>query len=352
LVCLSDTIRPEAPETLRFFREQGVEVKVISGDDPLTVSQVARRAGLENWDQAVDATALDTSEKLFEAAASATVFGRVTPEQKRQLVEAMKAQGCTVAMTGDGVNDIPALKAADCSIAMAGGSDAAKHVAQLTLLDANFAVMPQIVMEGRRVINNITRAASLFLVKTLFSFLLSVALLILPLPYPFQPIQLTLISSLTVGIPTFFLALEPNRHRVKGNFLYTVFKNAVPGAVCIVSGVLLTYALKDALAISQEEVSTLCTLLTGFTGLAVLFKVCLPFDWKHTLLMGLMTLGFYGAVLVIPGMFFLVPLPGAALVWLFVWMAVSVLLLWGVGRLLDSLERARKHKIAPAAKKL
>jgi len=351
LVCLSDAIRPEAPDTLRFFREQGVEVKVISGDDPLTVSQVARRAGLENWDQVVDAVTLDTPEKLFEAAGRYTIFGRVTPQQKQQLVEAMKQQGRTVAMTGDGVNDIPALKAADCSIAMAGGSDAAKHVAQLTLLDANFAVMPQIVMEGRRVINNITRAASLFLVKTLFSFLLSVALLILPLPYPFQPIQLTLISSLTVGIPTFFLALEPNRQRVKGNFLYTVFKNAIPGAVCIVSGVLLTYALQGALGISQEQVSTLCTLLTGFTGLAVLFKVCLPFNWKRALLMILMTVGFYGAALLMPQVFFLVALPIPALFWLGGWMAASLLILWGVGKGMDEMEelahkRAKAHKTA------
>ena len=338
LVCLSDTIRPEAPETLRFFREQGVEVKVISGDNPLTVSQVARRAGLENWDQAVDAATLDTPEKLYEAAGRCTVFGRVTPQQKQQLVEAMKQQGRTVAMTGDGVNDIPALKAADCSIAMAGGSDAAKHVAQLTLLDANFAVMPQIVMEGRRVINNITRAASLFLVKTLFSFLLSVALLVLPLTYPFQPIQLTLVSSLTVGVPTFFLALEPNRQRVQGNFLRTVFKNAIPGAVCIVAGVLLTYALQGTLAITQAQVSTLCTLTAGFTGLAVLFKVCLPFDWKRGLLMGLMTIGFYGAAWVLPQVFFLAPLPPAALVWLGAWMALSVLILWGVGKGLDHWE--------------
>lgn len=350
LVCLSDTIRPEAPDTLRFFSEQGVEVKVISGDDPLTVSQVARRAGLINWDQAVDAAALTTDEQLFEAAGRYTVFGRVSPRQKQQLVEAMKKQGRTVAMTGDGVNDIPALKAADCSIAMAGGSDAAKHVAQLTLLDANFAVMPEIVMEGRRVINNITRAASLFLVKTLFSFLLSVALLILPLPYPFQPIQLTLISSLTVGIPTFLLALEPNRSRVRGNFLYTVFKNAIPGAVCIVSGVLLTYALQGALAISQEQVSTLCTLLTGFTGLAVLFKVCLPFNWKRALLMILMTIGFYGGALVLPGVFFLVPLPMPALLWLGVWMLAGAVILWAVGKGLDRLEKTRRQPVGAEVK--
>ena len=227
LCCLSDVLRDNVTETLNYFRRQGVTLKVISGDDPRTVANIARRVGMPGWENFVDATTLTDDAALAEAAERCTIFGRVTPEQKRKLVEALKAAGHSVAMTGDGVNDIPALKAADCSIAMAGGADAAKHAAQLTLMNADFAAMPEIVGEGRRVINNITRAASLFLVKTLYSFMLSVLMLVLPLTYPFQPIQLTLVSSLTVGIPSFFLALEPNQERVRGELPADGFE---PGA--------------------------------------------------------------------------------------------------------------------------
>ena len=233
LTLLEDTLRENCAETLAFFREQGVDVRVISGDDPRTVSAIAGRAGVEGHDRWVDATTLDTPERLAEAAANVKVFGRVTPARKRELVDALKAAGHHVAMTGDGVNDIPAMKAADCSIAMAGGSDACKHAAQITLLSSDFACMPAVVNEGRRVVNNITRAASLFLVKTLYSFALGLLTLFLPMVYPFQGIQLTLVSTLTIGAPTFVLALQPNHDRLKGSFLKTVLRNAVPGALAV-----------------------------------------------------------------------------------------------------------------------
>ena len=245
LLVLQDELRPSAEETLRYFDRQGVAVRIISGDHPRTVSAIARRVGLAGWDRWVDASTLRTEEELRDACERYTVFGRVTPGQKEQLVKALQQAGHSVAMTGDGVNDIPALKAADCSIAVAGGADAAKHAAQLTLMQSDFSALPQVVLEGRRVVNNVTRAASLFLVKTLYSFAVTVLLLFLPAVYPFQPIQLTLISSLTIGIPSFFLALEPNRERIRGRFLDMVLLRAVPGAagvtLCAVLAMMLEH---------------------------------------------------------------------------------------------------------------
>ena len=312
LIVLADTLRPNAAETLRYFRQQGVTVKVISGDDPRTVSAIARRVELPGWDMWVDASTLQTPEALEEACERCTVFGRVIPSQKQQLVEALKHAGHSVAMTGDGVNDIPALKAADCSIAMAGGSDAAKHAAQLTLLTADFACLPLVVGEGRRVINNITRAASLFLVKTLYSFALSVLLLLLPGAYPFQPIQLTLISTLTIGTPSFFLALEPNEERIRGGFLQTVLSRAVPGAAAVALCATLSM-MTEHLGWSAEVSSTLATLSAGSIGLMVLFTVCWPFSAIRGALWGLMAAGFVLGVMVLGNVFFLVSLAGMQL---------------------------------------
>ena len=304
LVQLSDVLRDNAAQTLRYFREQGVTVKVISGDDPRTVSAIARRVELEGWQDWVDAATLTDEAALEEAAEHYTVFGRVTPQQKCQLVEALKRRGHSVAMTGDGVNDIPALKAADCSIAMAGGADAAKHAAQLTLLDADFAAMPMVVREGRRVVNNITRAASLFLVKTLYSFGLSILTLLLPAAYPFQPIQLTLISTLTIGVPSFFLALEPNEERVSGNFLEKVLLRAVPGALavmaCATSAMLMEFAGYDL-----DECSTLATLSAGMVGLLVLGSICLPLTPMRLGVLVAMCVGFASAVAFAGHVFFL-----------------------------------------------
>ena len=313
LCCLSDVIRENAADTLAYFRRQGVTVKVISGDDPRTVAHIARRVGLEGWENAVDATTLQDGAALAEAAERYAIFGRVTPAQKRELVEAMKAAGHSVAMTGDGVNDIPALKAADCSIAMAGGSDAAKNAAQLTLMTADFAAMPIIVGEGRRVINNITRAASLFLVKTLYSFLLSVLMLFLPLAYPFQPVQLTLISSLTVGIPSFFLALEPNQERVRGSFLETVLKRALPGAVAVAVCSTLAMASSRLFGLTLDVDNTLAFLVTALVGMLVLLRVCLPLTLRRAVLIAVMAAGMAGGVVFAGKVFFLAPLQGVAI---------------------------------------
>ena len=308
LFLISDKIRPEAPQTLAFFAEQGVDIKVISGDNPLTVSRVAQNAGLQGAQRCVDASTLKTEQELEIAAENYTVFGRVTPQQKRQLIHALKKQGHTVAMTGDGVNDALALRDADCSIAMASGSDAVRQMSQLVLLDSNFASMPQTVMEGRRVINNIQRASSLYLVKTIYSLLLSILLIFLSGSYPFVPIQLTLIGALTIGVPSFFLALEPNRNRIQGDFLKNVLRRALPGALTIVLGILSIQLISPLFSMGFEQMSTLSVLFTGFCGLLTLFFVCRPFNLMRRVLWGMMAAAFLGAVAILPGLFFLVPL--------------------------------------------
>ncbi len=311
LFMISDELRPEAPEGLRYFREQGVTVKVISGDDPRTVSAIAEKAGLEGASaHAVDVSLL-SDEEVAEAAEKNTVFGRVTPDRKQMLVAALQKAGHSVAMTGDGVNDIPAMKTADCSIAMASGADAARHAAQLILLDSDFTALPRVVAEGRRVINNIARTASLFLVKTIYSLLLSVLALCLPISYPFQPIQLTLISSLTVGAPSFFLALEPNAERVKGRFLRNVMMRALPGgiavALCGLAAAFLTAWWPAA------QASTMATLAAGYVGLLMLASVCWPFSRLRAAVLAAMAGLFTAAVLVFGHVFFLTPLDGMQL---------------------------------------
>ncbi len=330
LVLVGDTLRPDAKDTLAYFREQGVQLKIISGDSALTVSRIATEAGLDGAERAVDLSALPGVPDYDALARDYAVFGRVSPEDKRQLVAALKRQGRTVAMVGDGVNDIPALKAADCSIAMAGGSDAAARVAQITLLNADFAVVPHIVLEGRRVINNITRASALFLVKNLFSFLLAALLLVLPLAYPFAPIQLTLISSLTIGFPSFVLALQPNRERVKGSFLKNVLLRAVPGGLAVTFVCLAVMLAAGPLGMGGEQVSTICTLAAGFAGLFVLALTSLPFDALRAALVAAMAAAMALAVAVIPKVFYLVPLTGMGLWVLLGAMGLAVLVVLGI----------------------
>ncbi len=295
LIVLEDEIRDNAKEILSFFRREDVQLRVISGDNPRTVSAIAQKAGLENADRYIDTSALKTEEELREAAKYYTVFGRVMPEQKRTLVRLFKEQGHTVAMTGDGVNDVPALKEADCSIAVAAGSDAAKQVSQLVLLDSDFASLPTVVMEGRRVVNNITRTASLFLVKTVMSFLLTVCDILLPgVSYSFQPIHLTMVGLFAESIPGFFLTLEPCRERIKGNFFNKVLSSAVPSAVIIVLGVIIAQlVLQPALGLSPDLTNMLCVYFTGTAWLVQLFRVCQPFSMARRILWVLMVIGFY-----------------------------------------------------------
>ena len=291
IVLLNDKIRAEAPETLRYFADQNVEVKIISGDNPITVSDVARRAEVRNYDKYVDATTLQTDDDIREAMKKYTVFGRVTPAQKRKFVVALKEQGHTVAMTGDGVNDVLALKEADCSIAMAAGSDAARNVAQLVLLDSNFASMPKVVAEGRRTINNIQRSSTLFIVKTIFSTILAFIFLFLTAPFPFQPIQLTLVNACTIGIPSFILALEPNKERIKGIFILNILEKSIPAGITTVINVLLCILARSLFGLTEPEYYTLAVCLTAITAFMILFQVSLPFNTVRTMLFVLMVSG-------------------------------------------------------------
>ena len=330
LLFLSDKIRPGAQETLAYFTSQGVELKVISGDDPVTVSSVARRVGLPGAERWVDAATLKSEEDIRAAAGRYAVFGRVTPAQKLSLVKALKEAGHTVAMTGDGVNDVMALRESDCSVAMAAGSDAARNVSQIVLMDSDFSAMPHIVAEGRRSINNLQRSASLFLTKTTFSTILAICFMFLTASYPFQPIQLTLISTLTIGIPSFFLALEPNRERLRGRFLVNVMERALPGGITMASNVLLLTALSSWLGFSPAQFSTLSVLLTGYTGLLNLWRISRPFDCWRMILFLVVSAGFAGGYLLLPKFFSLTRLTGPmalTLLALAIWAAALMALL-------------------------
>lgn len=278
LVLLTGKLRPKAKETFAYFARQGVTVKVISGDNPATVSQIAQQAGIPGSECYIDAATLDTPEKLREAALHYTVFGRVTPQQKKDLVAALQKKKHVVAMTGDGVNDLLAMKQANCSIAMASGAEAASSLSSLVLLDSDFSAMPGVVAEGRRVINNIQRSASLFLVKNIFSFFLSLITLFTAWPYPLEPIHLTVISSLAIGVPSFVLTFEPKYDRIKGKFLPTVLRRAFPGGLTNVFVVLICQAFMSVFGLPKEEVSTVCASILSFVGLLVLFQVCKPFN--------------------------------------------------------------------------
>lgn len=277
-VCLRDQIRSTAAQTITYFKEQGVKLKVISGDDPHTVSGIAQKVGIEGADRFVDASTLKTDQDIASAIKNYNVFGRVRPEQKKAFVLALQAEGHTVAMTGDGVNDVLALKASDCSVAMASGSDAARNVAQLVLVDNDFASMPAVVAEGRRSINNLQRSASLFLVKTLLSITAAFLFIFLPWQYPFVPIQLTLISAFTIGLPSFVLALEPNKDLVRGHFLPNAVVHSIPGAVCaVVSIVVLTIVGNEAIGLDYRQVSTLCVMVVALLGIMLVIRLSIPF---------------------------------------------------------------------------
>ena len=288
LVLLTNRVRPEAQETFAYFARQGVSVRVISGDNPATVSDVARRAGIPGAERYIDVALLETEEELNRAAEEYVVFGRVTPDKKKRLIQAMKNAGHTVAMTGDGVNDILAMKESDCSIAMAGGAQAASQVAKMVLLNSDFGAMPGIVGEGRRVINNIRRAATLFLVKNIFSLGLAIITLFTGLPYPLIPIHLTMISCLTIGVPGFFLAMEPNYERVTGAFLPNVLRRALPGGLTNIVVVLAAQAFMVVFGMAEEEISTICAAILAFVGLLVLLETCKPFDKFRKIVWGAM----------------------------------------------------------------
>ncbi|MEG0876292.1 MAG: cation-translocating P-type ATPase [Oscillospiraceae bacterium] len=339
LVLLANKIRKNAPETFQFFAQQGVSIKVISGDNALTVSEVAKRAGIENAEKYVDARSLTDDRMIREATREFTVFGRVTPDQKRKLVRAMKADGHTVAMTGDGVNDVLALKEADCSVAMASGSDVACQVSHVVLLDSNFGAMPSVVMEGRRVINNIERSAALFLVKNISSFVMALISLVFTFTYPVTPAQLSLVSVLTIGIPSFVLAMEPNNSLVKGNFMRNVLYRALPGGltdIILIVGVML---FNFAFHLPEIEVSTICAIIMGVVGLLVLNNTCQPYDNLRKLLMVAMSVALLVCLLFFRQFFTLSPLGFPSMLVLLVFALLAYPLMRLLSRAFAVLER-------------
>ena len=302
-VLLLNKVRKEAPATFSFFERQGVDIKVISGDNPLTVSETAKQAGIKNADSYVDARELKTEEEIEEAVTRYTVFGRVVPEQKRQFVQALKKQGRTVAMTGDGVNDVLALKDADCSVAMASGSDAAAQASQVVLLESDFSRMPDVVLEGRRVVNNIQRSASLFLVKNIFSFLLSLFALAFMITYPLEPSQVSLITMYTIGIPAFFLALQPNKEIIRGHFLTNVVLKALPAGLTDVLAVGALVIFGQTFGVPESDISTAATMLLAIVGFMILYRICQPMNLLRKIIWIGCVAGLLGCSIFLPQLF-------------------------------------------------
>lgn len=295
-ILIEDEIRLEAKDTLKFFKDQGVEVKIISGDNPKTVLNIMKKIDLDMELKEIDTSKL-TDQELEDAVDKYNIFGRVTPAGKKKLILSLKKKGYITAMTGDGVNDVLALKEADCGIAVASGSDAARSVAQIVLLDNNFASMPKIVAEGRRTINNIERSASLLLVKTIYTILIILTCLFTQNEYFFIPIQLTLITTTTIGIPSFILALEPNNNIISGNFILKIFKNSIPAGVTVFLNIVILVLFKVAFDLPNDIVNALAVLLTGTTGFIHLYKISKPFNTLRTILFVVLLTGFlYGAM--------------------------------------------------------
>lgn len=286
VILIKDKLRDNVNETIDYFKKQGVTLKVISGDSVKTVQNIAQEVGITGAENAVDMTTVTTDEQLKEAAEKCNVFGRVTPAQKKSLVLALQEKGHSVAMTGDGVNDVLALKEADCSIAMASGSDAARNVSQLVLVNNDFAAMPSVVAEGRRTINNIERSSALYLVKTIYSVILSILFIFFNSQYPFEPIQLTLIGAFTVAIPSFVLALQPNHNRIKGNFTAKIFAHAVPSAVCVILNITMVVYLRDLFGVvNSDELSTICVYLTALSGFLLVVRLSLPINFLRGIML-------------------------------------------------------------------
>ena len=357
LLLLTDVIREEAPDTLKFFDSQEVDLKVISGDDPVTVSAIAKRAGLKNAESYVDATTLETEEDLEEAVSKYSIFGRVTPQQKKEMVQALQKQGHTVAMTGDGVNDVLALKEADCSIAMAQGSDAAKNIANVVLLDSNFASMPHIVNQGRRVVNNIRTAASMFLIKTMFSVMLSLLTIFFGNTYPFEPIQMSLISACAVGIPTFLLAQENNYDKIDHTFLRHVFLNAFPAAITISSCVFAIMLVCQNVYHSNAMLSTACVLVTGWNYMAALKTVYAPLNTYRKVIIYGMQFIFFAAAVIFQKLLVLGSLDFGLIILVFILMTfapvlIDVITSWLKGIYAKSLDQEKPGKFTGFVNKL
>ena len=346
LITISNKIRDNAAKTFGFFKSQGVKIKVISGDNPKTVSEVAKAAGIEDAENYVDARELESDGDFTGAVRRFTVFGRVTPEKKRKLIIALKNDGNTVAMTGDGVNDVLALKEADCSIAMASGSDVASQVSQLVLLNSDFTSLPGVVKEGRRVINNIERTAALFLVKNIFSFFFALISIIFSINYPVMPSQLTLVSTATIGIPAFFLALLPNSDLVKGKFMRNVIYKAFPAGFTNIILVSYLSVLAQYANIGFDEMSTMVTFVLGVVGLTMLYRVCKPFNRFRKILWIGMTVLFFAAAFVLPNVFTLSRLSVYEVLLLILFVALVQPFMYLVVNILEFFEKKYKNRKA------
>jgi cation-transporting ATPase E len=322
-ILLCNPIRKEAAETFDYFRRQGVKIKVISGDNPKTASYIAAEAGIEQAKKYIDVSSL-TDEQLCNAANKYTVFGRVSPQQKKKLIQAMKDNGNVVAMTGDGVNDVLALKTADCSIALASGSEAASNAAQIVLLDSDFSKMPSVVLEGRRVVNNIQRSASLFLVKNIFSMLITIFTLISVNMYPLYPTQLSFLGAFTIGTPAFLLAMQPNRSRIQGHFLTNVVIQALPAALTDFIMLVVLTIIGSVTSVPHEQLSTMCTMVLVTVGFTALMRISLPFDKFRICVCTCMFAGIVFSVLFLRPLFALYDLPPTLILCTGVAMAVSM----------------------------
>lgn len=330
LILIKDKLRDNVNETIDYFKKQGVTLKVISGDSVKTVQNIAKEVGIEGAENAVDMSTVTSDEQLKEAAESCNVFGRVTPAQKKSLVLALQEKGHSVAMTGDGVNDVLALKEADCSVAMASGSDAARNVSQLILVNNDFASMPSVVAEGRRTINNIEQSSALYLVKTIYSVILSILFIFFNSQYPFEPIQLTLIGAFTVAIPSFVLALQPNDNRIKGNFTAKIFAHAIPSAVCVILNIILIISMGSFFGVSNsDELSTLCVYLTALSCFLLVVRLSLPINLLRGVMLAVSISGVVLGSLFFSGLFSVVPLSAQGLIMLAV-LAVVTLILFNV----------------------
>ena len=341
-VTIRDEIRSSAAETIGYFNEQGVTLNVISGDDPRTVSSIARVVGVPGAEAFVDATTLDTPSKLDAAVDRYHVFGRVTPQQKRELVQALKRRGHTVAMTGDGVNDVLALKEADCSVAMAAGSDAARNVAEIVLVDNDFASMPAVVAEGRRSINNLQRSAALFLTKTLFSMGLAALCIAFP-PYPFEPIQMTLINFFCIGAPGFVLGLEPNRARVKGSFLTNVLKRALPASIAVILAAALDILMANVLGLDQLTLSTMCLVTSCAASVSLIWRISQPLTPLRVALFVFVVGGILTGIIGFPGLLSIARLSPAVVVVLLVIVAITCTIFFRLASWMDTVEPRRVH---------
>ena len=336
LITMMNPVRETAPETFRYFAEQGVEIKVISGDNPLTVAEVSKQAGIANAGKMIDASRLKTDEEIAEAMRNFTVFGRVTPDQKRKFIKALQAQGHTVAMTGDGVNDVLALRDADCSVAMASGSDAAAQAAQLVLLESDFSRMPDVVAEGRRVVNNLERSGSLFLVKNVFSFMTAVFSIIFAVAYPLLPRQISFVSMFTIGVPGFLLSQAPNHDLIRGRFVSNVLRRAVPGGLTdfLLVGVLVICS--SLFKTPAGDIGTAATYLLAAVGIQTVYRVAKkPLDWYKRSIIALCIIGHIGCCIMLPWLFGIEAIAPSSIALTVILCVASIPLLHFIGKFVD-----------------